>query len=254
MPIGLGTAVAIGAGVTGAATLASGAIGANAAGNAANLSKQASDQSLAFQQQQYGDTKANNAPFLQTGTSALNTLAGLYNLNSDGSAASTNTNLDPNSTFYQTPDYQFALGQGIKGVDAGAAATGSLDSGETRKAEIGYAGNLASGQFNNYATRLQSLAGIGQAAANSQAASGLGYSNAYTNTVTNAANTQANAGLAGASATGSSLNSIAGLLQNQLAGQTFASSYGNVTAPSYSLPAGTGSGNFSPLYPGNGPI
>lgn len=245
MPIGLGTAVAVGAGVSAAGALGGALINSSATDSASKASSQAADKSLAVQQQQYGDTKANNAPYLNTGTSALDRLANIYGLDQTGATGGTGGNIDPNATFYQSPDYQFNLSQGIKGVDAGASATGSLDSGATRKAEIAYGGNLASSQFNNYAARLQSLAGIGQAAANSQAASGLGYANAYTNTVTNAANNQANAGLAGASAISNGLNSTAGLLQNYLAGNTKSSSY---SAPTGSVGTGYGGTN----YGGNG--
>lgn len=135
---------------------------------------------------QYGAAKAANQPYLTTGASALNQLAGIYGLNTTDAngntvkGTGTGGNVDPNATFYQSPDYQFQLSQGIKGTDAGAAARGMLDSGATRKAEIGYAGNLASSQFNTYAQRLASLAGVGQTAVGQNAAGTTNYVNAIT--------------------------------------------------------------------------
>lgn len=134
----------------------------------------------------YASAKAANQPYLTAGASALNQLAGIYGL--DTTDANGNTvkgtgtggNVDPNATFYQSPDYQFQLSEGIKGTDAGAAARGMLDSGATRKAEIAYAGNLASSQFNTYASRLASLAGVGQQAVNTNAAGTTNYVNAIT--------------------------------------------------------------------------
>jgi hypothetical protein len=92
--------------------------------------------------------------------------------------------IDPNASFYQSPDYQFRLSQGIKGADAGAAARGLLDSGATRKAEITYAGNLASGEFNDYANRLQALAGVGQTTATNTANQGQTYATQVGNVAT----------------------------------------------------------------------
>lgn len=93
--------------------------------------------------------------------------------------------VDPNADFYKSPDYNFQLSQGLGGLTAKGAATNGTDNGATRKAEIDYAGNLASGQYQNYKNGLLTLAGLGgssagtsgylgQANANAQSA---GYSN-----------------------------------------------------------------------------
>jgi hypothetical protein len=147
---------------------------------------------------------------------------------------------NPFATFWQSPDYQFTLGQGIRGVDAGGAARGMLDSGATRKAEIAYAGNLASGNFNTYANRLQALAGIGQGAANNTAAAGQGYANSYGSNISNAA----------ANAWANGLNNLAG---------QFRSSYSGGGGGGYSGPSAGGingifstGGTFGPAYTGDG--
>ncbi len=51
--------------------------------------------------------------------------------------------------FKGSPGYEFALQQGLRGVDSRAAAMGTLGTGGTRKAEIGYAEGLASQDYSN---------------------------------------------------------------------------------------------------------
>lgn len=226
MPVGL---VAAGVGAVGA--VAGGIISSNGAQSAARTNATEADKSLAAQQSNFDATTANNKPFLTTGTSALNQLARLYGLDTvdaNGNTvkgSGTSQNIDPNSTFYQTPDYQFALNQGIKGIDAGAAARGGLDSGATRKAEMAYAGNLASGQFNTYASRLMQAAGLGQSAANSQANAGQANANAITGINTNVGAVNANAGLSSANSINSSIQSLVGAAQYGLGKNPFGSSY-----------------------------
>lgn len=231
MPVGL-----IAAGVGAAGAVAGSVIQSNAAKSAAKTSAAAADRSLGVQQNEFDQTTANNKPFLTTGTSALNRLAGLYGLdtvdeNGNTVKGSGVPSFNANDNFYQTPDYNFQLSQGIKGVDAGAAARGGLDSGATRKAEIAYAGNLASGQFNTYADRLRQLAGVGQGAANSQANAGANFANTQTGTITGDATNQGNAQLVGANATSQAIQNLAGVAQYQLGKNPFGSSYaGNISA------------------------
>lgn len=220
----MGLAAVVGGGIAAAGAIGGALINSGATSSAAKTEATSAANSTAVQQQEFGQTQANNAPFLATGTGALDQLATLYNL-PGGSGAST----DPNASFYQSPDYNFDLSQGIKGVDAGAAARGMLDSGATRKAEISYAGNLASGQFNSYATRLQGLAGIGQSAANMQSNAGQANANAITGINTAAADNTANLTLSSGNSTANALNSIAGQVQQTLGKNPFGSSY---TAPS----------------------
>lgn len=220
---GIGNAVS-GAAQAGA-TIAAAGIQADAENNATNA------QTTAF-----NTITANNKPFLDTGTSALSQLGAAYGLNGGGGTPGA---IDPNAGFYQSPDYQFQLSQGIKGVDAGAAAGGMLDSGATRKAEIAYAGNLASGQFNTYANRLQAIAGIGQAAANNQGAAAQGY-----------ANNIGNLAQAGANNLSNSVGNLAGQLgsSNRSAAS---SSYSGASAGGINGPFRTG-GTFGPDYTGDG--
>lgn len=239
MPIGL-----VSAGVA-----AAGAIGG------AYISSQAANKATKAQQTAFNTTQQEQAPFRATGTSALNQLGSLYGLSATDPATGAVTpgtgtpSVDPNATFYQTPDYQFALSQGIKGVDAGAAARGMLDSGATRKAEIAYGGNLASGQFNNYANRLQALAGIGQNSANVSA-----------NVNQNNADNIGNIALANGAAQSNNLNSLLGTLSGGSANKSsYASSIiGSAGSPAYAGGAPSSIPGIStlamPAFPGSGLI
>lgn len=80
--------------------------------------------------------------------------------------------------FFQSPDYQFRLNEGARALTARNAALGIQDSGAAQRSAIQYAGNLASGEFNNYANRLSALAGVGQTTAQNNAALGQNYAGA----------------------------------------------------------------------------
>lgn len=189
---------------------------------------QARDQTLGIQRDAYNSSTAANAPYLTTGRSALNTLARTYGLDTVGAdgqrtAGTGQANFD---AFQASPDYQFRFEQGIKGVDAGAAARGMLDSGATRKAEIKYAGNLASGEFGSYAQRLANLAGVGQNAASAQNNANANFANGAGGTITNAANSAVNANTGFGSSYGNTVTGAANTIAN--AGTGFGSSYANL--------------------------
>lgn len=85
------------------------------------------------------------------------------------------------SSFFQSPDYQFRLDEQNRALTARNASLGIQDSGAAQKAALQYSGNLASGEFNNYANRLASLAGVGQSAANQSAQLGQNFANNFSN-------------------------------------------------------------------------
>lgn len=122
-------------------------------------------------------------------------------------------NVDPNADFYKSPDYQFRLSEGLKGLEARAAtgAFGGLDSGALRKAEIGYAGNLASGDFNNYTNRLAALAGVGQTTATNEANQGATYASNVGNIAVNQGNNRASSYLANGQTYGNAVGGLAGI-------------------------------------------
>lgn len=159
--------------------------------------------------------------------------------NAQVSATPTSTSADPFASFYQSPDYNFKLGQGIAGVDAGGAARGMLDSGATRKAEITYAGNLASSQYDDYTNKLYQLAGLGQNATNTTAAAdtaqGATSAGLATGLGTNLANIAANQGNNLASSYLAQGRNAAGVVNGVVGGlNSAASSY-------FGVPSGGGS-------------
>lgn len=212
----------------GFAIAAAGAIGgalinSSSASNASNAQSSSDQAAIAEQAREFNKTQSNEAPSITTGTSALDTLANIYGLSTyapgKGNAVNQASAANPNggsdySSFYESPDYQFALSQGEKGVDAGAAAGGTLDSGATRKAEISYAGNLASQNFNQYADRLQSLAGVAQTGDSTEAAVGTNTANQVSSLLQNQGNNLASSYLAQGSAYGNAIGQLGGIAQS----------------------------------------
>ncbi len=116
--ISLPAAIAIGAGVSGTAGIASAVLGSDAAGNAAQaqssaannaaqLQAQSAANALAFQQQVYQMGQNNFAPFLQAGTGAVNSLASKLGITTPSN------NPNPIATPGQLPNN--ALGTGAVG-------------------------------------------------------------------------------------------------------------------------------------------
>ncbi len=70
------------------------------------------------------------------------------------------------SAFYKSPGYQFRFDEGQRAIERSGAARGGLMSGGMGRELTRYGQGFASGEFNNYANRLASLAGIGQTATN----------------------------------------------------------------------------------------
>lgn len=80
-----------------------------------------------------------------------------------------------------SPQYQFAMQQGIEGLDASAAASGGLLSGGHLAAILNYSQGLASQQYNNVYNQLMGVTSMGEAGAAGAASNalytGMGVSN-----------------------------------------------------------------------------
>jgi hypothetical protein len=174
MPFGAAVA---GAAISGAASLAGSAMQSGAVNNA---SKQGQfNRMLAVQQGQQlyntGQSDINNAvqqgqgyfqPYYAAGTPAIGQEGALLGLQGQPAADAAMAN------FQQSPGYQWQLQQGLRAIDAGAAAgvrQPGVRSGATIKAEEAYGQGLAQQDFGNYFTRLNQLAGMGQSAGTSLA-------------------------------------------------------------------------------------
>ena len=147
------------AGVTAAATLGSAEI---QKGNTSSNQKQVQNQLMNLQPQ-FDTALANETaayqPYSTGGTQANVAQSNLLGLNGQPAADAAMAN------FQASPGYQYSLTQGLRGVDAGAAAAGMLRSGATLKAEDTFAQGLADKDFQQYYTNLAGLGGQGLTAA-----------------------------------------------------------------------------------------
>jgi hypothetical protein len=188
--ISVGTAIAVGA---------TAAVGAGAAIYAANKQagavKSAANSSIQEQNNEYNQTRADQAPWRTTGASALNQIAKLYGLDTvdDNGNVVKGTGKADFSSFTTAPDYTFNLQQGQDAIDRSAAARGGLLSGAAVKAGQTYASGLASQQFQNYVGNLEGVAGSGQAATNATQAAGTNMANQNSSALMSAGNARASA-------------------------------------------------------------
>ena len=112
--------------------------------------------------------------------------------------------------FFQSPDYQFRLSEGLKAINRGQAARGLLGSGQTLKAVTEYGQNVAAGAYNDYMNRLANLAGVGQASAAQTGAFGAQSAAQQGNASQAAAQARASGYVGSANAIGSTLDDLAG--------------------------------------------
>jgi hypothetical protein len=186
MPAAVPLAIA-GAGLVGAgASIVSG-------NRAANAQQESAAAQVAESRRQYDLTRADYAPWRQTGQSALQRLAGEYGLNGQRQ----------NSQFEESPGYEFRLQQGVQAAERSAAARGLLGSGATMKAVQRYGEGLAASEYGDYWNRLAGLAGVGQAATGATAQAGM----ATTGMINNAYQQSGNARASSYANTGSAINS-----------------------------------------------
>jgi hypothetical protein len=167
-----------------------------------------SGQSQANAAVQQGIQTATNqlSPWATTGVTTNTDQADLLGLNGQDAANAAM------AKFQQSPGYQWQMQQGLRGVDAGAAAAGMLRSGATLKAEQTFGQGLANSNFQQYFQNLQGLSGQGLSAAG-------GIASAATGGAANIAQTDASAANAQSSIYGNMASSIGtaanGLMNNQ---------------------------------------
>lgn len=246
------TALAVGLGVSAAAGIGTAAIGAHAAGQAAqtqsnaadyaaNLQHQDAQAALDFQKQQYTTNQANEAPWLKAGQGAVTNLSSLLAPGGDLTKQWTGEFQAPTAAeAAATPGYQFQLQQGEQALQNSAAAQGNLLTGGTAKALDQYSQGLAStnyqqaynnaltqyqqsynqfqqGQANQY-NRLAGLAGLGQTSAGQLSSAGQSAANNVSNIMLGSGqqigNDVQNAAAARASGYVGSANAYGGALSN----------------------------------------
>lgn len=234
-----------------AASLASGALGAAASGKAANAQVQSAQEANRLQERMWLKNLELNEPFRQAGVSGLNRLQEL-----------TGTGGNPNSPDYgmtqrefspadflagRDPGYQFRMDEGLKAVEAGAAARGGLYSGAGMKDLVKYGQNVASDEwgksFDRYGVNqqrklnpLQSLAGMGQTTSANLGQAGQNYGAQAGQNITGAGNARASGYVGGANAiAGGVAGAYNGYQQNRMLDAFMPRSSG-YQAPSYAAP------------------
>ncbi len=148
MPI---SAAVVAAGVGAVGSIASAAMQSGSTGSAASSANKISQEAVAEATKDY-------APYTQAGTQGVTTYADLLGVNGPDAASAAM------GKFVSSPGYGYQVQQGLKAVDAGAAANGLLRSGATLKAEQTLGSNLANQDFGNYLGRLNTLATNGLSA------------------------------------------------------------------------------------------
>lgn len=168
-----------------AGPLIGGLLGSNASSNAADAQAGAAAASDATQRYMYDQTRADNAPFRETGLQANNRLAELMN---GGQFSRRFTQADLNADPVYQSGLQFGLDQGTQGINRQAAAGGNFLSGATLKAltRFGndYGSTKANESYNRFNTdqnsqynKLAGLSGAGQQATNQVSAAGQNMAN-----------------------------------------------------------------------------
>jgi hypothetical protein len=242
---------------TGAATLAGGLMSASASSSAADAQTAAANQANATQLDIFNQQKAMSAPYRTGGAAAQNRLMTLLGINPMDAAtygtanpnygmtdAATGVNttdqyimpqgVNVNAAspdfgkyardfgmqdFTADPGYAFRLSEGMKGLNAQAAARGGLISGAALKAATNYGQQAGSQEYQNAYNRyqtnrtnqlapLQSLTASGQAAAAGAAANAGAYGSAAASNTLAAGNAAASGIMGGSNAINSTIGSI----------------------------------------------
>jgi hypothetical protein len=191
-----------------AAIAGAGILGAGAsiygASKAASAQENAANQATAVQREMYNQQRADLAPYTEAGTEGLNALRSYLGVGGDTSAANYggfNQRFGMDQ-FTADPGYAFRLSEGMKGLNANAAARGGLISGGALKAATNYGQQAGSQEYTNAFNRFMQqkeaersgysdLTRVGQAAAAGTAAAAGQYGTAAAQNINNAGQAQA---------------------------------------------------------------
>ncbi len=236
MPAG----IAIGAGTT----IASG-IGAYSSNKAAKTQANAARDAANAQLNYMRDAQARTAPYtneaMDVGRGAITSLAQLYGIRTPGNP---NGSGQPDySVLRNSPDYQFSLQEGNRGVEAAMSkAYGGIRSGNAMRGISEYNQGLASTQLGNYFNRVMSLANLGQGAS----ATVMGQANAMGQVAGNGIANEGQARAAGIMGMGNAFSSgiqgltntyaLSNILQQQRSGYAQPTGEGMPSSYGFSIP------------------
>ena len=231
------------AGISAGGSIVGGLMGAKAAKSAAKTQAASADYAAQLQQEQFDKQVELQAPFREAGLTAQNKLLDYMGLspNAGGKYAR-----DFSMADYQAdPGYAFRLGEGMKGLNATAAARGGLISGNALRAATQYGQEMGSQEYQNAYNRyqtnrsnqlnpLQSLMGAGQTATNTMGQAGQNYANQAGEAYMGAGNARASGYVGSANAWSNAIGNATNVYnQNQMINRMFPQG-GNVSDGQYS--------------------
>jgi hypothetical protein len=200
-----------------------------AAAESAAAQRYAADQSIAAQKEMYQQGRTDLQPYREGGVTAQNQLMTLLGLGGDTAAQGYGKYAKDfgMSDFTTDPGYQFRLEQGMKALNASAAAKGMGQSGANIKGATEYGQNLGSQEYQNAFNRYQTnraaqldplfkLYSGGQASAAGSAAQAQGLGTNLGNTYTGLGQGIAQAEVAGGNAQASGYLNSANAITNAL--------------------------------------
>ena len=174
------------AGILAGGSIVGGLMGSKAAKSAARTQAASADYAAQLQQEQFDKQIELQAPFREAGLTAQNKLLDYMGLSAGAGGKYAR---DFSMADYQAdPGYAFRLGEGMKGLNATAAARGGLISGNALRAATQYGQEMGSQEYQNAYNRyqtnrsnqlnpLQSLMGASQTATNAMGQAGQNYAN-----------------------------------------------------------------------------
>jgi hypothetical protein len=178
-----------------AATVISGVMSSNAAGDAADAQMSAEERAIAEQRRAREQMRSDLLPYMDAGQGGLSQLAALSRGDYSG--------------FESSPDYLFAREQMQDATEFGAAARGGL---YASASDLQHNMNgLAAQNLGQYRNSLQWLANLGQNAAAGVGQAGMNAAGQIGSSYGRMGDAAANGAMGQANAAGSTLNSLAGL-------------------------------------------
>ena len=143
--------------------------------------------------QRFDQNRQDFSPYMDAGRDSLSQLQQVNNGNYDG--------------FYNSPDYQGALSQGVEAMNRRQASVGNLASGGSSADLNAYAQQLASQNLGNYRNSLMGVSQLGAQATGQMGQLGQGYTQMQGNALLGAGNARAS----GYQAIGNALSGIGGI-------------------------------------------
>lgn len=266
----------VGAIVGAGASLIGGAMASSAASKAAKTQAQSADkaaklqsesarEALALQKQMYEEGVKRQQPFYDAGVAGQNRLVTLLGLGGDPNAEGYGSLMKSFSMddFRADPGYNFRMKEGLKSLDATAAARGGLISGNALRAAQQYGQDLGSQEYmnayNRYQTNraniidpLQKQAGQGGTVATTLGSAGAGYASGAGNTMMTSAANIGNLNVAAGNARASGYTGsadawnralggaagtiVSGLNANQMYGSGGYTPYNNYSSNGFAMP------------------